>query len=51
MTRIVISSDHVGLGLRKAVAAHLEARGCVVEDVGRLRDALGVPDQVQGSHT
>ena len=34
MTRIVISSDHVGLGLRKAVAAHLEARGCVVEDVG-----------------
>ena len=39
MTRIVISSDHVGLGLRKAVAAHLEARGCVVEDVGPTSDA------------
>ena len=39
MTRIVLSSDHVGLGLRKAVAAHLAARGYVVEDVGPTSDA------------
>ena len=33
-TRIVITSDHTAIDLRRAVAAHLEARGCVVEDVG-----------------
>ncbi len=32
--KIVISSDHVGLDLRKAVAAHLAALGHAVEDVG-----------------
>ncbi len=32
--KIVISSDHVGLDLRKAVAAHLTALGHTVEDVG-----------------
>jgi ribose 5-phosphate isomerase B len=35
-TKIVISSDHVGVDLRKVVAAHLEARGYAVEDVGPL---------------
>ena len=33
-TRIVITSDHTAIDLRRAVAAHLEARGCTVEDVG-----------------
>lgn len=33
-TKIVISSDHVGVGLRRAVIAHLEKRGYEVEDVG-----------------
>ncbi|WP_026782815.1 ribose 5-phosphate isomerase B [Pleomorphomonas koreensis] len=33
-TRIVITSDHTAIDLRRAVVAHLEARGCVVEDVG-----------------
>ena len=32
--KIVISSDHVGLDLRKTVAAHLAALGHTVEDVG-----------------
>ena len=32
--KIVISSDHVGIDLRKAVAAHLTALGHAVEDVG-----------------
>ena len=33
-TKIVITSDHTGIDLRKAVVAHLEARGFAVEDVG-----------------
>ena len=32
--KIVISSDHVGIDLRKTVAAHLAALGPAVEDVG-----------------
>ena len=32
--KIVISSDHVGIDLRKTVAAHLTALGHAVEDVG-----------------
>lgn len=32
--KIVISSDHVGIDLRKTVAAHLVAKGYSVEDVG-----------------
>lgn len=32
--KIVISSDHVGVDLRKTVAAHLTALGHTVEDVG-----------------
>ena len=31
---IVISSDHVGVGLRKIVATHMMERGFAVEDVG-----------------
>lgn len=33
-TKIVITSDHTGIDLRKVVTAHLEARGYAVEDVG-----------------
>lgn len=32
--KIVITSDHTGIDLRRAVVAHLEARGYAVEDVG-----------------
>jgi ribose 5-phosphate isomerase B len=33
-TRIVVSSDHLGISLRRAIAGHLEQRGCVVDDIG-----------------
>ncbi len=32
--KIVVTSDHTGIDLRRAVAAHLEARGYEVQDVG-----------------
>jgi len=35
-TRIVITSDHTGIDLRKVVISHLEAKGYEVEDVGPL---------------
>ena len=32
--KIVLASDHVGVDLRRAVAAHVAARGFAVEDLG-----------------
>ena len=34
--KIVITSDHTGIDLRKAVIAHIEARGFEVQDVGPM---------------
>ncbi|MEM6275493.1 MAG: ribose 5-phosphate isomerase B [Pseudomonadota bacterium] len=34
MTRIVLSSDHAAIELRGEIAAHLEAAGHVVDDIG-----------------
>ena len=33
-TRLVLSSDHAAIELRRAIAAHLEARGFTVSDIG-----------------
>ncbi len=33
-TRVVLSSDHAAIDLRRAVAAHLEAQGHEVADIG-----------------
>ncbi|MEP3348024.1 MAG: ribose 5-phosphate isomerase B [Litoreibacter sp.] len=35
-TRIVISSDHADIELRKAIAAHVEGLGYEVEDIGPM---------------
>jgi ribose 5-phosphate isomerase B len=32
--RIVVSSDHAGIALRQAIAAHVAAKGWVVVDIG-----------------
>lgn len=32
--RIVLSSDHAAIGLRRAIAAHITAQGWQVEDIG-----------------
>lgn len=34
--RIVLSSDHAAIDLRRAIAAHIEARGWTVEDIGPM---------------
>ena len=34
VSKVYLSSDHAGLELRKALAAHLEAAGLAVEDLG-----------------
>lgn len=34
MTRIALGADHAGVDLKDRVAAHLEARGCAVQDYG-----------------
>lgn len=34
MTRIVLSSDHTAIDLRREIAAHLEAAGHAVNDIG-----------------
>lgn len=33
-TRIVLSSDHAAIDLRQAIAAHIQARGFAVTDIG-----------------
>lgn len=35
-TRIVISSDHADIELRKTIAAHVAARGYAVDDIGPM---------------
>lgn len=39
MTRVVISSDHADIPLRRAIAAHVEAAGYEVIDIGPETDA------------
>ena len=39
MTRVVISSDHADIPLRQAIAAHVEAAGHTVTDIGPATDA------------
>ncbi|MDO7608218.1 MAG: ribose 5-phosphate isomerase B [Loktanella sp.] len=39
MTRVVISSDHADIPLRHAIAAHVEAAGYEVVDIGPETDA------------
>ena len=39
MTRVVISSDHADIPLRQAIAAHVEAAGYDVIDIGPQTDA------------
>ena len=39
MTRVVISSDHADIPLRYAIAAHVEAAGYEVVDIGPETDA------------
>lgn len=39
MTRIVISSDHADIPLRREIAAHVEAAGYEVVDIGPQTDA------------
>ena len=39
MTRVVISSDHADIPLRYAIAAHVEAAGYEVVDIGPVTDA------------
>ncbi len=34
MTKVVLSSDHAAIDLRRAVADHIEAQGYEVEDIG-----------------
>ncbi len=34
MNRIVLSSDHAAIDLRKAIASHVEAKGWDVVDIG-----------------
>ena len=34
ITKIVLSSDHTGIDIRRIVASHLERRGCEIVDVG-----------------
>ena len=34
ISKVYLSSDHAGIDLRKAVAAHLQAAGYAVEDLG-----------------
>ena len=36
MTRIVISSDHADIELRKNIAAHIASKGFSVEDIGPM---------------
>ena len=36
MTRIVISSDHADIELRKNIAAHIASKGFEVEDIGPM---------------
>ncbi len=36
MTRIVISSDHADIELRKNIAAHITSKGFEVEDIGPM---------------
>ena len=33
-TRIIVSSDHADIPMRRAIVAHIEAKGCEVEDIG-----------------
>jgi ribose 5-phosphate isomerase B len=43
--KIAIGSDHAGLELKSAIAAHLRARGHEVEDVGtHSKDSTDYPD-------
>jgi hypothetical protein len=37
--RIVLSSDHAALELRRAIAAHLQAKGWIVSDIGPTTSA------------
>lgn len=37
--RIILSSDHADIEMRKAIAAHVEAQGHVVEDIGPMTTA------------
>ena len=39
MTRVVISSDHADIPLRRAIAAHVQAAGYEVIDIGPETDA------------
>ncbi len=39
MTRVVISSDHADIPLRQAIAAHVQAAGYDVTDIGPMTDA------------
>ncbi len=33
-TRIIVSSDHADIPMRRSIAAHIEAKGFEVEDIG-----------------
>lgn len=44
--RIVLASDHAAIGLRQAIAAHVAARGWVVEDIGPMTpESVPYPEQ------
>ena len=45
VTKVYLSSDHAGLELRLAVAAHLQAAGLAVEDLGPAdNESVDYPD-------
>lgn len=46
--RIVLSSDHAAISLRRAIAAHIEAKGWEVEDIGP-QTPESVPYPAQGA--
>jgi ribose 5-phosphate isomerase B len=46
--RIVLSSDHAAIPLRRAIAAHIEAKGWEVEDIGP-QTPESVPYPAQGA--
>lgn len=44
--RIVLASDHAAIGLRRAIAAHIAAKGWVVEDIGpQTPESVPYPEQ------
>lgn len=46
--RIVLSSDHAAISLRRAIAVHIEAKGWEVEDIGP-QTPESVPYPAQGA--